>query len=56
MKIYLATGFSVINNKGRERELSNKFIYWNRLQSFFFKEIWSEETFKIIEEKLNEYR
>ena len=35
MKIYLASGFSVMNIKGRERELFEKFGIWNRLISFY---------------------
>lgn len=34
MKIYLASGYSVINVKNRERELLEKFIYFPRLFSF----------------------
>lgn len=36
MIIYLAGGFSVINNKGREEELLKKYSPWNRLVSFYF--------------------
>ena len=36
MKIYLAGGMTVMNVKGRERELSKKFDTWKRLFSFFF--------------------
>jgi hypothetical protein len=38
MKIYLASGFSVMNVKGRERELFLKYskqYNWNRLISFY---------------------
>lgn len=35
MKIYLASGYSVMNIKGKERELLNKFPVWRRLVSFF---------------------
>ena len=39
MIIYLASGFSVINVKGREEELCNKLTKkygsWNRLISFY---------------------
>jgi len=40
MKIYLATGFTVLCKKGREQELSKRFAFWNRLQSYYFKDIW----------------
>lgn len=36
MKIYLAGGMTVTMVKGRERELSKKFISWKRLFSFYF--------------------
>jgi len=36
MKIYLASGFSVTNVPGRERELANKFSPWRRLLSYHF--------------------
>ena len=36
MKIYLAGGMTVMNCKGRERELSIKFDKWQRLFSFYF--------------------
>ena len=39
MKIYLAGGFTVINVKGRERELSQKFDTWRRLFSYHYKEL-----------------
>ena len=35
MKIYLASGYSIMNVKNRERELSNKFNVWRRLISYF---------------------
>ena len=35
MKIYLASGYSVMNNAERERNLSEKFNTWKRLISFF---------------------
>jgi len=35
MIIYLASGYSVMNVKGREKKLSKKFTKWNRLISFF---------------------
>jgi hypothetical protein len=51
MKIYLAGGMTVINVKGRERELSIKFDKWNRLFSFYFKDlIFKSEIFCIIKE------
>jgi hypothetical protein len=36
MKIYIAGGFSVMNLKGRERELSQLFNPWRRLFSYYF--------------------
>ena len=36
MIIYLAGGFSIINVKGREEELSKRYCPWNRLVSFYF--------------------
>ncbi len=35
MKIYFASGYSVMNNEGRERELFYKFGIWRRLISFY---------------------
>jgi len=35
MKLYLASGYSVMNITGKERELKNKFNIWRRLISFF---------------------
>lgn len=35
MKIYLASGYSIMNVKGRERELFYKFDIWRRLISYF---------------------
>lgn len=35
MKIYLAGGYSVMNVKGREKLLRNRYSSWNRLVSFF---------------------
>jgi len=44
MRIYLAEGFTVMCQKGRERELMNKFNTWKRLVSFYFKkEIYTSE-------------
>lgn len=39
MRIYLAGGMTVMNVKGRERVLSNKFDNWNRLFSFYFLDL-----------------
>jgi len=36
MKLYIAGGFSVMNLKGRERELSQKFNLWRRLFSYHY--------------------
>lgn len=38
MIIYLASGFTVSNVKGREKKLYRKFKRWNRLVSFYFLE------------------
>ena len=35
MRIYLASGYSVMNVKGREKKLAKRFGNWNRLISFF---------------------
>jgi hypothetical protein len=35
MIIYLASGFSVMNVKGREKELCKRMRVWNRLINFF---------------------
>ena len=35
MKIYLASGFSVMSKEGREEELYKKFGRWNRLMSYY---------------------
>lgn len=54
MIIYLAGGMTVINVKGRERELSVKFDSWNRLFSFYFKElIYKSEILLIKKENEN---
>jgi hypothetical protein len=37
MIIYLAAGFSIINVKGRERELMQRYDRWHRLISFHFE-------------------
>jgi hypothetical protein len=37
MKIYLASGYSVMNCKGRERELADRFKTWRRLISYHDK-------------------
>lgn len=36
MKIYLAGGMTVMNVKGRERELAEHFPVWNRLFSYHY--------------------
>lgn len=36
MKIYIAGGMTVMNVKGRERELSKKYDSWKRLFSFYY--------------------
>jgi len=54
MKIYLAGGMTVINVRGRERELSKKFLIWNRLFSFFFESlIYKSEILDIVNENLS---
>jgi len=35
MKIYLASGYSVMNKPGLEKELASKFKNWRRLISFY---------------------
>ena len=35
MKIYLASGFTIMNIEGREREMLEKFGIWNRLISYY---------------------
>lgn len=35
MIVYLASGYSVINVKGREKKLSQMFRAWHRLISFY---------------------
>jgi hypothetical protein len=37
MKIYIAGGMTVMNVKGRERELSQKWDSWKRLFSYHYK-------------------
>lgn len=55
MKIYLAGGASVVNVKGRERELYRKMFTWKRLFSFHFKHwIINSEILQIAYEELNE--
>jgi hypothetical protein len=51
MIIYLAGGMTVVNVKGKERELCNKFKNWNRLFSFFYEdEMHRSEILKITKE------
>jgi len=45
MIIYLAGGFSIINVKGREEELSKRYRPWNRLTSFY----WPKERDIVVE-------
>lgn len=47
MIIYLAGGMTVMNVKGREREMSELFPCWNRLLSYHFKDIWMDQTFQL---------
>jgi len=52
MKIYLAGGMTVMNVKGKERELSQKFDSWKRLFSYYFKDlIYKSEILDIKHEK-----
>lgn len=52
MKVYLAGGMTVMNVKGRERELSKHFPTWKRLFSFHFRElIYKSEILKIIKDE-----
>lgn len=54
MKIYLAGNFPVMKQKGRERELANKFPKWPRLFSFYFKKlIYKSEILIIKQENAN---
>lgn len=39
MKIYLAGGMTLINVKGREREVCNMFPTWKRLYSYHFLDL-----------------
>lgn len=52
MKIYIASSFTLMNNKKAERYIymmykKNKMIY-NRLQSFYFYEQWKKGFLKIL--------
>jgi hypothetical protein len=52
MKIYIAGGMTVMNVKGRERELSRKFDSWKRLFSFHYLIlIHKSEILNIIQEE-----
>jgi hypothetical protein len=52
MKIYLASGFSVMNAKNRERELSRRFAIYRRLYSFYFiHDMKTIELFDLIKER-----
>lgn len=52
MRIYLAGGMTVMNVKGRERELATRFPCWHRLFSFHFMNcIQSSEILKIIQDE-----
>ncbi len=54
MKIYLAGGMTVMNVKGKERELSQKFPTWKRLFSYHFKDlIFKSEILDICNENLH---
>ena len=54
MRIYLAGGMTVINVKGRERELCLKLPAWNRLFSYHFLDlIYKSEILDIIYENLS---
>ena len=55
MKIYLASGFSVMNTKGRERKLFEKFKTWNRLISFY-DTIIGNNIYQVLELKEAEYK
>jgi hypothetical protein len=51
MKIYLASGFTVMGQKGRERELHLKFPAIRRLYSYFFiKDMKTIELLDMIKE------
>ena len=52
MKIYLAGGFSVMTEIGRERELSQKMRSWKRLCSFYWREcLIKSDIIKIAEDE-----
>jgi hypothetical protein len=53
MKIYLAGGMTVMNMKGRERILSQKFDSWKRVFSYFYKELIFKSEILIIAENDN---
>lgn len=36
MKIYLASGFTIMNNPLIKKKLRDQFPHWNRLYSFYF--------------------
>ena len=55
MKIYLASGFTVSNEIGRERELLLKFGIWNRLLSFYFFKIDDNYGREMLELKQENY-
>lgn len=48
MKIYFAGGMTVMNVKGREREIAAMVDHWNRLHSFFFRNLWQTETIELL--------
>lgn len=51
MKIYFAGGMTVMNVKGREREIMSMVDHWNRLHSFFFRNLWQTETIELLKEQ-----
>lgn len=56
MKIYLAGGMTVMNIKGRERQLAEKFPVWNRLFSYHYKILIYKSEILQIKKEDNEYQ
>ena len=54
MKIYLASGFTVMNDKEREKELFEKFGRWYRLMSFYFMKDWRENILELVKDYYDE--
>jgi hypothetical protein len=50
MIVYLASGFSVMNVKGREQELARMMPVWNRLHSYHYVNVWLKDTLEMLKE------